>query len=91
MTGPRRGTRGTQRQLVVAAPLAIEARAVRRGLPGGVVVRAGLRARRAGRGVARSRWSEQMASGRLRYAPLPLTVWSWRGAIRSLVSGGSAR
>jgi 4-hydroxy-3-methylbut-2-enyl diphosphate reductase len=37
------------RRLVVAAPLAIEARAVRRGLAGGVVVRAGLRARRAGR------------------------------------------
>jgi 4-hydroxy-3-methylbut-2-enyl diphosphate reductase len=37
------------RRLVVAAPLAIEARAVRQGLVGGVVVRAGLRARRVGR------------------------------------------
>ena len=51
MTGPGRGTRGAQRRLVVAAPLAIEARAMRRGLPGGVVVRAGLRARRADRVV----------------------------------------
>ncbi|GDY28681.1 phosphorylase family protein [Gandjariella thermophila] len=35
--------------LVVAAPLGIEARAVRRGLPGAVVVRAGMRGRHAGR------------------------------------------
>jgi 4-hydroxy-3-methylbut-2-enyl diphosphate reductase len=35
--------------LVVAAPLAIEARAVRRGLPAGVVVRAGMRGRHADR------------------------------------------
>jgi 4-hydroxy-3-methylbut-2-en-1-yl diphosphate reductase len=43
----------TEFPLVVAAPLGVEAYAVRRGLPGGAVVRAGMRGRRAGR-VARA-------------------------------------